>query len=839
MATPDTETGVLARLRAAGPLGFAVATLTVLVVVVCAITSLGRLGAPFPGFFVWENLFVPAVGGPTWTGVASGLEYHSWLVEADGTTLANIEDLQSVLNDRGAGEKVLYRAERKGHSYEIAVPLMRLDLPAYAVSLGIYLFDAIILTALGLVLLYTRPRDPGVRGVFYFCCAQALYLSTSVDLFGPYHFRAAYFFFAGLTPTCTFYMISHFPVARTRARWEDPALVIAAFGSLAFGVASYVSFFNHHHLLLTLDTMVHVTMAAGALAAFAFFARHFAWAHNDLDRERAKIVLVASLGAFLPTMVFLLAFYFGNLRVPFNFLALPFVLFPIGIGYAVARHDLFGVDRVIKRAIAYAATTAVLLTAYLMIIGGFDVLFENATQAASRVAEGGLIAVLIVASGPSHRRLQRVVDRLYDRRRYNYREVVSQASQAFATELEFSRLVPSALTLIDEALTPVSISLVSIDENGAALERGLLLHEIGGRRQIEFSQDSQPDPVLKRVARGVANHTVLRASDLEASNALTSDSAAALQAIEGSVAVGFSVEDREVGLLIVGPRRAGGLHTSDDIALLRTIADQLAVALTNARSYDTIDVLNRDLASKNVDLETANTELRAAQRELVLKERLAAVGELAGAVAHTIRNPLAGMRAAAQQAKIELGEHPTTEIVDDFIFETDRLNHRIGALLDFSRPFEPSPRRTKLAELSQMAVQAVSGKAKLASVTIQAVGPQALTVNVDFDLFEQLWIELLSNAVEAATPDGRVVTAWGDDGHGAWIEVRDSGAGIPPEKKDELFRLFFTTKPEGTGIGLATVKKVADRHRATLEVFDAEEGGAGFRVRLPSDAVAF
>lgn len=835
MATLDTETGVLARLRMAGPLGLIVAAITFLVVVVCGATSLGRVGAPFPGFFVWENLFVPAVGGPSWTGVASGLEYHSWLEQADGQTLGSIQDLRGVLANRDVGETVEYRARRNGRSYEVGVPVMALDFPAYALTLGIYLFDAVILAALGLVLLYTAPRDRGVRAVFYFCCGQALYLSTAVDLFGPYRFREAYFFFSGLMPTVTLYMISHFPVARVRARWEDRALGIAFAASLAFGAASYFAFFNHPILLLALDTAIHVAIAAAALAAFVFFARHFAAARNDLDRERTKIVLAASLGAFLPTMVFLIAFYVLHINLPFNFLAIPFVLFPLGIGYAVARHDLFGVDRVIKRAIAYAATTTVLFAVYSLFIGTFDAYFENATNAASRATEGIVIALLIVASGPSRRRLQEIVDRLYDRRRYDYREVVSQASQAFATELEVSQLVPSALTLIDEALMPVSIQLLSLDASGSAQERGLLLHEIGGTRQIALSENTQPDPLLKRVARGTSSRPVLRTAQATAKDPEIADAANALEAMGGSVAVGLSVESKPVGLLILGPRRAGGFHTADDIDLLRTIADQLAIALTNAGAYNTIDALNRDLEGKNVDLEKANTDLQVAQRELVLKERLAAVGELAGAVAHTIRNPLAGMRAAAQQAKAELGDHPTIEIVDELIFETDRLNDRITALLDFSRPFEPDRRVIELCEIAESAAQAVAGKAKLAGTTVELNGNPGVAALVDPDLFEQLWIELLSNAIDAAKSGGLVATAWGEDEQGPWIDVRDSGAGIAPGKRNELFRLFFSTKPEGTGIGLATVKKVADRHRANLEVFEAPEGGAGFRVRLPRD----
>ena len=193
-------------------------------------------------------------------------------------------------------------------------------------------------------------------------------------------------------------------------------------------------------------------------------------------------------------------------------------------------------------------------------------------------------------------------------------------------------------------------------------------------------------------------------------------------------------------------------------------------------------------------------------------------------MAHTIRNPLAGMRASAQQASIELADHPVTELVDAFVRETDRLSSRIDSLLDFARPFHVGSVATSLGEIARRAAEQVRGRARERRITIDEsrVCDDARAM-VDPVLFEQLTVELIANAVDAS-PTGGTVTLATSRGVGAsWLEVRDEGPGIPADRRERMFRMFFTTKAKGTGIGLATVKRIADAHHATIEVRDAWE----------------
>lgn len=823
-----------ARTIAPGPLRVAMAVVVLAIVGICGFSGIARVGQPFAGFFVWENGFVPAVGLPTWNGSASGLIYHSWLESIDGRPFDTVSALTSAVAERPIGSPVALEASFEGRRYQVAVPTQRFDFEAFAVSTGVFLFDAVVLAVLGVVMLWVKPGDAGAQAVAAFAFVQALFLATSIDLFGPYRFRSLYFFFAGLTPTATLWMLSRFPLQRTRHAWENAALGVALAASLAFGILSNLWFFTNRAGLLALDTLIHMAMAASALSAFAFFAWHFRRATNQLVRQRCKVVLLGSLGSFLPTMVFLVAFYGGLMSLPFNFLAVPFVLFPIGIGYAVAKHDLFDVDTIIKRTVVYATLSTMVFGFYSAAIGVFDFVFSNATPVASRTAEGVVILFLVLATNPSRQRIQEIVNRLYDRRRYEYRDVVRSASRAFTTILGFDTLMPAVLTLIDETLQPTFADIYTMDWSGIPRLRGRLTHAPGDTAEVHAIAVEVLEPTLSALAVEAARREIL--TDPAAIGAVSGvDTSGWIDEGAGSsLAAGMALEGHPVGLVLVGPRRAGGLYTKEDIDLLRTIASQLAIALRNAESFKTIESLNQDLEGKNVALHDALVDLRQAQDELIIKERLAAVGEIAGAVAHTIRNPLAGMRATAQQASIELGEHPSAELVDFFVRETDRLSARIDALLDFSRPFHRDAKPSSLGDIAREAVSQVRARAAAKQQVINVeTAAQATLAPIDPVLFEQLTIELLANAVDAAPEGGRIAIAVGSADGIAWLEVRDSGPGIAAAKRDELFRLFFTTKPRGTGIGLATVKKIADAHGGSVAVTTAPEGGACFRVEVP------
>jgi signal transduction histidine kinase len=277
-----------------------------------------------------------------------------------------------------------------------------------------------------------------------------------------------------------------------------------------------------------------------------------------------------------------------------------------------------------------------------------------------------------------------------------------------------------------------------------------------------------------------------------------------------SVPVRFRGE--RLGVLRCGSKRSGAPFSEAELDLVEGLASQAALALQNARSI---------------------RELRTAQDQLLRAERLAAIGELAGAVAHGIRNPLAGIRATAQIALEEDPTGPQAESMRAVLHETDRLDQRVSTLLDFSRPFEPQPRRVDLATIVDSVRRAVETRAAREHKQIRVALPGvAVAARVDPDYLEEALLELTANALRAVPSGGTVWLELEEQPNLAILRVRDDGPGIPAGVRHRVFELFFTTREEGTGMGLAMVKRLVETMGGRVVLESSGATGTTFRIEI-------
>ena len=271
--------------------------------------------------------------------------------------------------------------------------------------------------------------------------------------------------------------------------------------------------------------------------------------------------------------------------------------------------------------------------------------------------------------------------------------------------------------------------------------------------------------------------------------------------------------DQDLGTIACGDKQSGAPFSSAERDLVRGMASQVALALRNARALD---------------------ELRAAQSALVQAERLAAVGEVAGSVAHGIRNPLAGIRASAQVAQEQAATPELRRILADVLEESDRLEQRIRTLLDFSRPVDPVPRTIELGELFERIETSVAHQAQRQNVDFRVdTATRPLHLETDPDFLAEVVLELVGNALRALPEGGRIELSGTMELGRTVLTVSDNGPGIPESHRERLFELFFTTRPQGTGVGLATAKKIVARLGGSILYEPAPETGARFRISLP------
>lgn len=231
------------------------------------------------------------------------------------------------------------------------------------------------------------------------------------------------------------------------------------------------------------------------------------------------------------------------------------------------------------------------------------------------------------------------------------------------------------------------------------------------------------------------------------------------------------------------------------------------------------------------------TELTALQRRIRLQESMAALGEMSAGIAHEFKNSLAVISGYAQLIGKELPSGELAESADRIIKETRALTHVVTEFLRFARPFELTPEVVRLGPLVEQVVAEV-GEA-IPQVILTTEGDFA-EVSGDQGLLRQGLLNLARNAAEAASDQsqrGRVTIRGAVEEitgqQRQRISVLDNGPGIPPENLQKLFLPFFTTKPNGTGLGLAVVQKIALQHGGSVEARNLPEGGAEFILWLP------
>jgi PAS domain S-box-containing protein len=242
------------------------------------------------------------------------------------------------------------------------------------------------------------------------------------------------------------------------------------------------------------------------------------------------------------------------------------------------------------------------------------------------------------------------------------------------------------------------------------------------------------------------------------------------------------------------------------------------------------------------------SRLRALEAEVRRGERLAALGQMALALAHEIRNPLGAVRGVAQLLGDELGAGPYREHVHVMLAEIDRVNRVIEGLLDLGRPltyhFEP----VNLHQLLDRVCLLAEPAARRQEVQlVRRFDPSLPPLWADPDRLAQVFQNLVQNGMEAMPGGGRLTlttrvsldAVYGkvDAGTGprplVEVQVGDEGPGIPEALRDRVFDPFVTTKPRGLGLGLALSARIVEEHRGALRVASASGKGTTFAVYLP------
>jgi two-component system, NtrC family, sensor kinase len=261
------------------------------------------------------------------------------------------------------------------------------------------------------------------------------------------------------------------------------------------------------------------------------------------------------------------------------------------------------------------------------------------------------------------------------------------------------------------------------------------------------------------------------------------------------------------------PRR----FTDDEMDLMIAIAEQCACAIDKARL---------------IQEQQSQYDALAIQTE-----KLSSLGRMAAGIAHEINNPLGGILLFSSRLRKKLqNDSPLREGLDVIVREAQRCKNIIQDLLEFSRAREPQKVMASINEIIEKSLCILKNEFQLHHISVEKkLSGDIPDFSLDTSLMQQVFVNLLLNAMEAIQDHGviSVSSQIGVDRKGVEVNIEDTGCGIPAEAIDKIFDPFFSTKQQGTGLGLAVSYGIVQNHRGNIRVSSKPGEGARFTVELP------
>ncbi|HWP34041.1 MAG TPA: GAF domain-containing protein [Thermodesulfobacteriota bacterium] len=392
-------------------------------------------------------------------------------------------------------------------------------------------------------------------------------------------------------------------------------------------------------------------------------------------------------------------------------------------------------------------------------------------------------------------------------------DAARRRSRALATLFEVGQLVAGSLEL-DVVLRQVaastarllktyltSIMLLSPDGQELVLRA---VH--GGSRDYAERGAIRVDRSF--VGRAVRTRRPVMALDVRELKDYASPELARRHGLAALLAVPLVSRGKVLGV-INAYKRTRHRWTREEVTLLKSLADLSAVAIENATLFEGM--------------------LRL-EEELRRMERTSTLQELAIEMAHELRNPLTIIRMLLHSIRADHRED--VEVIGAEVARLERLAARF---LEQARPKEPVMAPLDLNELLTRLLAFVQPKLAAGKLVVtRELAPALPPVLGDRDQLEQLFLNLVLNAIDALPPGGRLTVATRRAAAGVEAEVADDGPGIPEEVRRRLFEPFNTTKPNGMGLGLAIVRRIAEGHKGTIRVWSEPGRGTSFTLALPA-----
>jgi len=628
-----------------------------------------RIGTPQPGFGVLRVLLVGVGGHET-----SALQPFDLVRAMNGRLLTSGQEVQDEVRRHPPGTVFHYLVSRRGQLVEEDIPSRPLTVHSFKRFLLEALLPGLLYLALGAAVLILKPGVPETRVFLAFCLT---WFSTSTlygDAVMRYHFDWIFLTAWAFSPAVYLHLARVFPEPHGVAK-RFPRLIMAAYALSAVDafflqvpppgiplagtfVVPFITAIYWGAAMVVLVLSLATTAFRGATA---------------IGRQRGRVLLAGfAIGQLVPVLGTAWEIVSGTRLPVLNALWRLNLLFPIAVAYAMARYDLFDLRGMLRIGTIYGIITGIVVAAYAGAIAGIAVVFGQLEADVNPIFPAAVVALAVVLFlNPVYLRTQALVDRVFFRQRLDVRRSMEQLADTMITALDLDRIAASISRTVDEAFHPVRQTLAILDEPRGGFR--VLSGSAGPMGAGGFiAADSSLARHLADERQPLTRARHREDPELESCRDLC---VAQMGALGVELVLPLVFRDRLTGILGLSEKRSGAAYSTDDLRLLRTLANQSAVALENARAY--------------ADLQDANRDLGRALRRVEMLESIRA--NLAKFVPRTVRELIERAPEAPELAKREMDV--TVLFVDIAGYtrlaerhDADRLNEAVeryfGAFLD-------------------------------------------------------------------------------------------------------------------------------------------------------------
>ena len=528
---------------------------------------------------------------------------------------------------------------------------------------------------------------------------------------------------------------------------------------------------------------------------------------------------------------------------PGNFSFIPLSIFAVGL----FRYDLLDMGILIRKSVIYSILSIMLTLIYSLFVTIINKTVTDIKASDSAYFPLFLFIVVSLVFGPVKTRIQILVDRYFFKGRYDYRQTIKHLSQTISAVLDIRQIAALLVETISGSMKVSHCFMYLSDDSKSPSYVRCRINDDPSLSPAVFSGNSPMVIWMKRRLQPLRKEPLMQQSEDTFSRQVYAE----MESIQSAVVFPIIFENTLNGFLAIGDKKSGDLFLADDMDLLETLANQSSLSIENAKSYQKIEYLNKNLeekvAERTLELQTVLIEKDKAMELLIRSESLAAIGTLVAGAAHELNNPLASAMSLIQSTLEDISSRNVdtplnSAILDDLDFagkELARAKAIVGSLLALSRQTQTYTEAIDLNTVVKDALQVLRNLYKNQKIEISEQYAEDLPlVYGNFAGIGQVALNIIKNAIQATAPSFGTIflrTAVDRNRHQVIFECEDTGPGIPDAIRQDIFKPFFTTKAvgKGTGLGLYICHSIVERHGGAITLEKSLMKGARFVVKLP------